>query len=68
MIPLRKLKMCFTSAIKEAKRLEIFDIIQNNCCFNFYNGKFENIINASSNRLTFSFEMIYYVVCNKYEY
>ena len=46
MIPLRKLKMCFTSAIKEAKRLEIFDIIQNNCCFNFYNGKFENIINA----------------------
>ena len=30
MIPLRKLKMCFTSAIREAKRLEIFDIIKKN--------------------------------------
>ena len=28
MIPLRKLKMCFTSAIREAKRLEMFDIIK----------------------------------------
>ena len=65
MIPLRKLKMCFTSAIKEEKRLGIFDIIEENCCFNFYNRKFENIINAS---MCISLDMIYYVVFNKYEY
>ena len=60
MIPLRKLKMCFTSAIKEAKRLEIFDAIKK-CCFNFYDGIFENIINATMC-------MDYDVVCNEYEY
>ena len=40
MIPLRKLKMCFTSAIRKSKRLEIFDIIKKIVVLVFIKGHF----------------------------